>query len=420
MSLLEKCNMKILILSDDFPPISFGGAGIIAYNHAVALSKRGNEVVVITSVQDKKDAGVSTKEGVTIHRLYSSYPERWRAYKSIYNPGIVKNVAVIISEFKPDVVHAHNVHAHLSYASLSVARRHSKALFLTFHDAMSVQYGKVGAHLDQNQKIIVDFLNPFQQFFTFGLRYNPFRNICIKHYLRNVTELFAVSQALKEVLALGGISNVQVLHNGIDTTKWEADNLGLQTFKDTFGLHDKKVLLFAGRLTPAKGGAVVLEVLKRISKSMEDVVLLVAGTTKGWGDSVMEEIRNTHIENKIVFTGWISRENIRYAYASSNLVFVLSQYIDPFPTNTLEAMASKKPVIGTVFGGTPEAVQDGLTGNVVNPYNLEEVTEKTLELLADMEKSESFGISGRKRVEDVFSEKIWIGTMLVWYAKYLK
>ncbi len=114
--MLEKSNMKILILSDDFPPVSFGGAGIIAYNHARALLSRGDEVVVITSVQDMKLAGLYNDNGLTVHRIFSNYKERWRAYKSIYNFSVMSEFRAIISQYKPDIVHAHNIHTPLSYA----------------------------------------------------------------------------------------------------------------------------------------------------------------------------------------------------------------------------------------------------------------------------------------------------------------
>ena len=60
--------MKIIILSDDFPPISFGGAGIIAFRLAEGLNRKGHEVAIVTSTQkkgkegdDKKDEGKDEK-----------------------------------------------------------------------------------------------------------------------------------------------------------------------------------------------------------------------------------------------------------------------------------------------------------------------------------------------------------------------
>ena len=106
--------MKILILQDDFPPQSFGGAGIIAFILSKKLQKKGHTVFVITAVQDKKDEGEIEYEGLKIFRIYSKYNVRWRAYLSLYNPQTVKKVKKILNRVKPDTVHTHNIHYHLS------------------------------------------------------------------------------------------------------------------------------------------------------------------------------------------------------------------------------------------------------------------------------------------------------------------
>jgi len=141
--------MKILILSDDFPPNNLGGAGIIAFNLAKAFNKMGHTLLVVTTVQDKDKEGVTEYEGLEIHRIYSNYHDRWRAYISLYNPQTVKEVRKIIKEFEPDIVHAHNVHSHLSYACLKVAKKSGAKVFLTAHDVMLFHYGK-----------LVEYINP--------------------------------------------------------------------------------------------------------------------------------------------------------------------------------------------------------------------------------------------------------------------
>ena len=66
-------------------------------------------------------------------------------------------------------------------------------------------------------------------------------------------------------------------------------------------------------------------------------------------------------------------------------------------------MAAGKPVIGTCFGGTPEAVLDGETGTIINPENIDEFAEAILELLGDPEKRKRMGEAGRNRISDNFS-----------------
>src|SRR3989338_9935720 len=102
--------MKILFLSDDFPPNNLGGAGVVAYSLAKTINNLGHEVHVISTTQDKNEEGGLAQDGLKIYKIYSQYHRRWRAYLSLYNPQTVKKVKKIINDIKPDVVHAHNVH----------------------------------------------------------------------------------------------------------------------------------------------------------------------------------------------------------------------------------------------------------------------------------------------------------------------
>ena len=66
-------------------------------------------------------------------------------------------------------------------------------------------------------------------------------------------------------------------------------------------------------------------------------------------------------------------------------------------------MASIKPVIGTCYGGAPEAIVDGITGYIVNPLYTDEIAKKTLDLLNNPKKAEGFGKNGYERVKDDFN-----------------
>ena len=52
---------------------------------------------------------------------------------------------------------------------------------------------------------------------------------------------------------------------------------------------------------------------------------------------------------------------------------------DSFPRAVLEAMASGKPVVGTCYGGAPEIIEDGVTGYIVNPFDIKKMAEKVID-----------------------------------------
>lgn len=377
--------MKILFLSDDFPPQSFGGAGIVAYNIAKEMHERGHDVLVATSVQERTDEGEIEYNGLKVRRMYSQYHERWRAYLSLYNPQTVHKINEILEEFKPDVVHAHNVHAHLSYHCLRLAKRSEAKVFLTAHDVMSFHYGKLYEFIDKDDLSCSNRpqyrISPFMQMRKYRWRYNPLRNMVIRYYLQYVDTIFAVSNALKDALEQNGINNVTVVHNGIDVEEWKVDQSIVDQFKEQHRLVGKKVVLFGGRLSEAKGGQQAILAMKEVVADTPDAVLLVMGNRNTYAEKIEHAAQSLGIADNLVFTGWISGDQLKAAYASADVVLVPSVCLDSFPTINLEAMAMGKPVVATCFGGSREAVQDGKSGYIVNPLNVSEMAKKISMLL---------------------------------------
>ena len=80
-------------------------------------------------------------------------------------------------------------------------------------------------------------------------------------------------------------------------------------------------------------------------------------------------------------------------------------------------MACKKPVIATCFGGSREAVIDGETGYIVNPFNIDKLADKIIYLLKNSEVARKFGEAGYERVKKEFSSEKMIGDYLNWYGK---
>jgi glycosyltransferase involved in cell wall biosynthesis len=410
--------MKISILSDDFPPYTKGGAGIIAGSLARELAKRGHEVLVITSVQDSALVGSSQEEGMRIERLYSDYPQRWRSWRSLYNPSTVKHIRRLLAEMDPEVVHAHNVHYHLSYWALYLAKKKSAQVFLTAHDVMTFHYGKLAGFADLKgpmRKGNFDYrIRPQQQLRNYRFWYNPFRNFIIKTLLRNVDRIFAVSGALKEALNQNGISNVEVLHNGISIQEWSVDPGQISAFEKKHELQDKKIILFGGRISGLKGGGVMLEMLREVVKKEPEAVLALLGTRDSYVESLEGKAREWGIEKHLISLGKLTGDDWHAAFNAATVVCVPSLYLDPFPTVVLEAMACGKPVVGSCFGGIPEMIVDGETGYVVNPLHKKEFSEKVQELLTDEVKRLSFGVAARRHVA-AFSVDGWVSRTVTAY-----
>lgn len=396
--------MKIVFLHDNFPPMSFGGGGISNYELAQGMQKAGHDVSVITTCRRESDAGESEYHGIKVFRIANDYDGRWRAWFSLYNPPVVRQVEKLLKKIQPDVAHANNIHFYLSYYCLKLAKRYAKVVVWTARDVMSFNYGKLTTKR---------YLENFDGHTTWcdhikqaGKRWNPFRNFLIKKYLAYADKLCAVSAALQKALEQNGIKNVEVVHTGIDASAWQISREAVATFRKKYDLGSKKVILFGGRLN---AGTQVVRAMKLLVQALP-AVLLVMGKKE---NAEQMKIESNGLD--IVYTGWLSGEEKIAAYYASNVVWVPSAYFDAFPRSALEASAAGKPVIATKFGGAAELVQDGETGYIVNPFHPQEIAEKTLDLLKNPEKAEQFGKAGYKRVETRFNLDEYIASYVSYY-----
>lgn len=384
--------MKILILTDHFPPYIYGGAELSTFDLARTFQKKGHQVFVITTCQEKKLCGEENLAGLKIFRIFSKYSSRWRAYLSLYNPQTVREVKRLLQQIESDIVHVNNIHYHLSYFCLKLAKRYSKKVFLTARDAMLFNYGKLATKkylekLDYR----VNFIDHFKQA---QKRYNPFRNIIIRHYLKYVDKIFAISHSFKDALNQNNIQNVEVIYNGINVEDWQTSPELVEAFKKNHDLQDKKVIFFGGRISDLKGLKQINQAIAKVKKEIPEAILLMAG-----GEGI----------------GWLEGEDLKSAYGISDIVVTPSIYLDPFNRTNIEAMACKKPVVGTCYGGTPEIVQDGITGFIVNPFDIELVAAKIIDLLKNPQKAKEFGEAGYQRVKEEFNLEKQADKYLKWF-----
>jgi glycogen(starch) synthase len=392
--------MKIVFFADDFPPQSFGGAGISTCDLALGIREAGHEIVVITTCRQASDAGQTEYEGIPVFRIATNYSSRWRAYLSLYNPVAVREVKKLLVLLKPDVVHIHNVHQYLSYHCFKLAKQYAHVVVFTARDVMVFNYGKL---------VTKKYLEHFNARTTWwdhlkqaGKRYNPFRNLLIKKYLKYADKLLAVSEALKVVLEQNNIKNVVVMHTGINTKTWGISPDQVEQYREKFNLSGKKVILFGGRLSPTKGSVQTLEMLSKLHQ-VDNAVLLVVGQEDKLAAAIRREANKLGIGDRIVFTGWLSRDEIKSAYAVADVVLVPSICFDALPRIVLEAMAAARPVIATHYGGASEAIVDGETGYVINPFTVEVMAQKVATLLLDESKAKQFGEKARARVQAIFN-----------------
>jgi glycosyltransferase involved in cell wall biosynthesis len=253
----------------------------------------------------------------------------------------------------------------------------------TAHDTMTVSYTKLTHFVEPSicgVRNPDDYrLPPLANLRQNRLRYNPIRNPVIRHILtQHVQVRVAVSHELKRALEANDLPEFEVVHNGIPAVPLPSVEM-VEQVRERLGLAGHRVILFAGRLTALKGCDPLLAAMNEVVQQVPNIKLLVLSSAP-FDYSLLNRYENISA-NHIQEGGWLQDAELTAAYHCADVVVVPSIYLDPFPTVNLEAMAVGKPLITTCYGGSPEAVVDGESGYVINPFDTTQFSDRLMRIL---------------------------------------
>jgi glycosyltransferase involved in cell wall biosynthesis len=395
--------MKILLLSDRIPPEHAGGAEVIAWNFARGLRDLGHDVSILAATAGA--AFEQVREGIKTTHIHARWPMRLHAYFTLYHPGVVRQVASVYDQVRPEIIAAFNVHNGLTYHSLTLAHKRGIPVAAYFQDAMSVAYGKLTHFVDPARASYPsDALRlPVLYNLKFArLRFNPFRSARIRHVLtRHVKTRISISKALKTALNVNGIPVPHIVYPGQDESQWQAAPEQVQALRQRLNLADKPVILLAGRLNPQKGSVQLLKALDLVRAQVPKVrlLLLTRSTPEQQG---LQASEFAHLIPHIVTGGWLEGTELAAAYRAADVITTPSIYLDPLIAVNQEAMVCRKPVVTTCFGGPPEVVLDGDTGYIVNPFDTEAFADRLVRILRDPSHAAELGEAGYQRFRSHF------------------
>lgn len=392
--------MRVLLLNDLWDP-RIGSSVRLVYQLARELRTLGHETALATTTPDAALAGETEIEGLRTWRLHSDYAPRFRAWVSLDNPRVRDAYARVLAEFRPDVVHSHLVHTHLSYAALTRARESGAAVVFTAHDVMTFCYQKLtcfhGGEAAGGERR--DYAAYWQKCIPCQrLRWNPWRNAAIRRVLaRDVQRVTTVSEELARALRTNGIRVDRTIHNATEARTELPGADEVARFRAARGLADAQLVAIGGRLHEQKGVAQLLRMFARLAPRYPRLRLLVLGRREVYDTEFAALAHELGVAERVVATGWLDGAELQCALAAVDVFVTPSICFDTFGMVNLEAMEHGKPVVATVFGGSPEVVVDGVTGFVRNPFDLEAFSAAIARLLDDSVRAREMGEAGRAR-----------------------
>lgn len=388
--------MKIGILTNEYPPHVYGGAGVsVEYltDELCKLDQGRHAVKVLCFGEQKMQRDNLSVSGVHPAMEFHTVDPRHRKFLET-----LLNDLVMAGEMSDiDIVHCHTWYSHL--AGMLVKQLLQVPMVLTTHS------------LEPHRPWKVEQL---------GTAYHASSWVERTAY-RNADGVIAVSRSMKEdvhKLYDVPLERIRIIHNGINLDQYKP-TLDPQVL-DRYGI-DREIpyILFVGRITRQKGIIHLVNAIRSIDAGAQIVLCAGAPDTREIGAEMEQAVDEAgrHTANPIIWIPeMLPKEEIVPLYSHAS-VFVCPSVYEPFGIINLEAMACETPVVASEVGGIPEVVIPDQTGLLVpidprsasdvepaNPQRFSaDLAGAINQLLRNPEASREMGKRARRRVEEHFS-----------------
>lgn len=370
--------MRILqVIPFFYPAWSFAGTVQCAYHISKELVKRGHDVTVYTTnaLDLERDFKVS-KSSYLIDGIKVRY------FKNILRPDKLYISPDLIGVARKEIPNFDIIHTHVYPSFQNIVIHH-----------FAKKWGKpyvVHAHGTASKRIHKKIFNKLFDI-TFGL-----------NILEDAAKLIALSNIEhEEYLNMGLNENkIVIIPNGVDADSFtRLPKLG--SFKKKWGISENNnIILYVGRIHRVKGIDFLLDAFAKSVR--KHVVLVIVGPYDGYLSSVEERVRKLGINDRVIFTGYLSEEDKLATYVDSKMVVYPAAY-EPFGLVPLEAALCLRPVIvasGNVMAEIVKQGDFGLTVQYGNIFSLAKVMEI---LLTNEHLANEMGRKGRDFVMKNFS-----------------
>jgi glycogen synthase len=383
--------LTALVLTNEYPPSVYGGAGIHVAELTRALRGRIGLDIRTFGDHDEADAGFRV-HGYGATLASETADARMRPALT----ALVRDLAMASDPVSADVVHCHTWYTHLG--GLLVRHAYGLPLLVTVHSLEPLRPWKreqLGGGYDLSTWVE-------------------------RTALESADAVIAVSRGTRaDVLRLFDVAEerLHVIHNGIDAEFYRPDPA--TDVLDRYGV-DRSVpyLLFVGRVTRQKGIVHLVRALRDVDPGVGAVLCAGQPDTPEIGREMEEAVAEarSHRSNLVWIPEMLSRTDVRQLYSHA-AVFVCPSVYEPFGIINLEAMACERPVVASAVGGIPEVVVDRETGILVpvelrpddpmrplDPAGFEaDLASAVNRLMADAPLRQRMGRAGRARAAQHFS-----------------
>ena len=365
------------------------------------LAQRGHEVTLITgpALGPEGDLyGQAMNQGfefVILDKLR-------RQINPLHDLPAYYGLKKLLAKIQPDIVHTHSAKGGIlgRYAGYNLKGKWASNLPQVVHTIHGLAF-----HPYQSQ-----WLNKFY--------------IAVEKAAAKKTDSFVtVADAMTThatAVGIGSAENFTTAYSAIEEDDF-LQPIGLQQrsgFRKQYGISDEAVVLITvARLFMLKGHDYIIESAKTLAKQFDNAIWLFVGDGN-LTDHYKDQVRQLGLTEKVKFTGLLPPTQIPLAIQSSDIL-VHCSLREGLARTLPQALLCGRPAISFDVDGAPEVVNPN-TGRLVEPKNVEQLTNACAELIKDKDLREKLGAAGREAVKEKFAPNKMVDTIEEVYNNLLR
>lgn len=356
-------SMRIAFITVEYPPNINGGAGEYAFQITRELARLGHNVVVFTPKANAIRSSCNCQRGLEICEvgIRQSMP-----FKSLqFWLRLPKAIKEAETKEKFDIVHINGI----SYGFIK------RRLTLAPH-IVTIHHLVVDA-INSNKLSFVD------RSFDIGKETSIIFPSIERRCIECADGIIAVSKFTK-----GRISEfynvrpdkISVIYNGVCSDERDYTKVELEELRHKFGLDEKPIVLFVGRVDdPRKGLDILLKAFRSVLNEVNANLLIVG---KGDQCSAREYASKLGISDKIIFTGYLDSEDLKKCYHICD-IYVSPSRLEGFGLTIIEAIARGVPIVATNAGAISEIIENRTNCILVDVEDTDAIAQAILLLAKD-------------------------------------
>jgi glycosyltransferase involved in cell wall biosynthesis len=351
--------MRVLFVTNTFPPAYTGGAEVANYHTVRGLIRRGItcEILFINNRMPRTAEDWYALDDIPVHRI-DFFTRRRTTLNEVFDGRIYRALRAELKRFKPDVVHMQNMSG-ATLAPYVACRAAGVPVINTLHDHWLLCPNNMLLRADGG---LCDPRGDHRQCFR---RYDfwgnvPRRLAVFSALTANVQRFISPSQALidRHVAAGYARERFRLVRLGFEPARPQAVlHPGVQRI--IAGARQHRVVTFAGGGVEIKGARVVLAALPQLAASIDQLQLVVAGHGE---QPLLDAFKQ--FEPATTVLGWVPFNEMQALFAASELVLLPSTCHENSPVVIYQSYQMGTPVAGSQIGGIPELIEPDCTGTL--------------------------------------------------------